>query len=416
MGRAGLSLSENFAWSLAGNVSYAASQWLAIVALARIGDTGMVGAYSLALAISSPIFLLVNLHLRTVQATDVNGRFRLEDYLGLRLLTVVLALAAMGLVSAFGPFGELTRLVLIPVALTRASESISDIVYGHCQLFERMDSTGRSMVARAAGTLAAMCLMLASGAGLVASVSASMVFSAAVTVLDVRLLRGETGAYPAPDFRTGPLRSLVSASFALALIMALSSLSAGTPRLLLARWQPESEVGIFSALALLPVSANIMVLALGQAAAPVMSRACVRGDWEGFRRAAWPLGRLAGLLALAGLAGALWAGGQLVNAVYGPDYARHGEVITLLFIGGSVSYLNAGLGYILSSARWFRQQIGPLAAVASSTAVFCAVLIPKMGMKGAALAQLGGSVVQLLLSIVVVTLCLREHFREVRLA
>lgn len=412
----GLSLRANFAWSLAGNVSYAAAQWLTVVALARIGDSQMVGAYSLALAISSPVFLLVNLHLRTMQATDMGGQYRLESYLGLRLITLTLAVATMLGVALVAPFAELTRLVLIPVALTRAAESVSDIIYGHHQRSEKMDRTGKSMLARSAGSLAVLGLFLYAGFGLLAASLASFVVSCGVTIFDLLRLRIDQGAFPVPDFRARGLRPLVATSFSLAVIMAAASFNANAPRLFLAKWQSESEVGVFSALALLVVSANVLVLALGQAAAPAMSRAYALADFRAFCRSAGPLMGLAALLGLLGAVGAVWAGPPVVEAVYGPSYSLHGDLIAWLFWGGAIGYLNSACGYILSSARWFQQQIGPLMAVGMVTALLCALLIPRLGTKGAAMAQLAGAATQLLLSAAMVAHCVKKHFPEVRLA
>ncbi|MDX1979809.1 MAG: oligosaccharide flippase family protein [Bryobacteraceae bacterium] len=412
----GLSLRANFAWSLAGNVSYAAAQWLTVVALARIGDAQMVGAYSLALAISSPVFLLVNLHLRTMQATDTGRHYRLESYLGLRLITLTLALATMAAVAFLAPFAQLTRLVLIPVALTRAAESVSDILYGHHQRSEKMDLTGKSMFVRSAGSLAVLGLFLYAGSGLLGAALASFAVSCGVTVYDLLRFRMEHGAFPAPDFRTGALRPLVTTSLSLAVIMAVASFNANAPRLFLAKWQSESEVGVFSALALLVVSANVLVLALGQAAAPAMSRAYAAGDFRAFCRSAGPLVGLAALLGLMGAVGAVWAGPPAVEAVYGPSYSLHCDLIAWLFWGGAIGYLNSACGYVLSSARWFQQQIGPLVAVGMVTALLCALLIPRLGTKGAAMAQLAGAATQLLLSAALVAHCVKKHFPEVRLA
>ena len=69
----GLSLRSNFAWVLTGNVIYAACQWGAIVALAKLGSSFMIGQFSLGLAIATPVLMFTNLHLRAVQAISNCG-------------------------------------------------------------------------------------------------------------------------------------------------------------------------------------------------------------------------------------------------------------------------------------------------------------------------------------------------------
>ena len=74
----GLSLRSNFAWILTGNVVYAACQWGAIVALAKLGSSFMIGQFSLGLAIATPVLMFTNLHLRAVQATDARRLYFLR--------------------------------------------------------------------------------------------------------------------------------------------------------------------------------------------------------------------------------------------------------------------------------------------------------------------------------------------------
>ena len=77
----GLSLRSNFAWVLTGNVVYAICQWGVIVALAKLGSSFMIGQFSLGLAISTPVLMFTNLHLRAVQATDARRLSSFGEYM-----------------------------------------------------------------------------------------------------------------------------------------------------------------------------------------------------------------------------------------------------------------------------------------------------------------------------------------------
>ena len=94
---AGLSLGRNISWTLVGNLVYAASQWGMLILLARLATPQIVGQYALALAVSAPVFMALNLQLRGVQATDAAQDFRFGDYLRLRLITTVLALIVLAM-------------------------------------------------------------------------------------------------------------------------------------------------------------------------------------------------------------------------------------------------------------------------------------------------------------------------------
>ncbi len=72
-----LSLRRNFAWNLLGETSYSLGQWLLLVLLARLQSPEIVGQFAYALAVTAPVYLLVGLNLRVVQATDARAVWRL---------------------------------------------------------------------------------------------------------------------------------------------------------------------------------------------------------------------------------------------------------------------------------------------------------------------------------------------------
>src|SRR5690242_13021708 len=56
-----MSWRSNFAWALSGNVVYAACQWGMVIALAKLGNSFMVGQFSLGLALAAPVMMFTNL-------------------------------------------------------------------------------------------------------------------------------------------------------------------------------------------------------------------------------------------------------------------------------------------------------------------------------------------------------------------
>ena len=72
---------------LAGNMVYAACQFGMLSVLAKLGSPSIVGQYALGLAITAPVFMLTNLQLRGVQATDARHEFAFADYFTLRLIS-----------------------------------------------------------------------------------------------------------------------------------------------------------------------------------------------------------------------------------------------------------------------------------------------------------------------------------------
>ena len=125
-----VSLRTNFAWTIAGNLVYGASQWAMLSLIAKLGNSEILGQYALAVAVATPVAMLSHLNLRAVLATDMERRRPFHDYLAVRLGTAAAALiatAAIALVSGY-PRPVIAAIVLMGVCL--GLENVSDTYYG----------------------------------------------------------------------------------------------------------------------------------------------------------------------------------------------------------------------------------------------------------------------------------------------
>ena len=87
-----LSLKRNFAWTFVGNAFYAGSRWLIIMILAKLNTVELVGQYSLAIAVITPVMAFTDLQLGTVMITDVHNEKTFKEYLTLRFITTFIAI------------------------------------------------------------------------------------------------------------------------------------------------------------------------------------------------------------------------------------------------------------------------------------------------------------------------------------
>ena len=143
-------------WTLAGNLTFAATQWAMLVVLARLGSPADVGRYTLGLAVTTPVFLLLSLQLRGAQATEPPGSpYRFGHYFTLRTLLSGLALtlcAGWALLSGMGLGGAGPQAGLAAVtgwlALAKLFDGLSDVCYGHLQATGRLAQVGRARMRR----------------------------------------------------------------------------------------------------------------------------------------------------------------------------------------------------------------------------------------------------------------------------
>src|ERR1700740_1776860 len=88
-------LRSDFSWTLVGNAIYAGGQFAILMLLAKLVRPEMVGQYALGLAVVYPVMMFTNLQLRAVMTSDTRQKVAFGHYLGLRLVTTLLALAAV---------------------------------------------------------------------------------------------------------------------------------------------------------------------------------------------------------------------------------------------------------------------------------------------------------------------------------
>jgi O-antigen/teichoic acid export membrane protein len=415
-----LSLRRNFSWTMIGNLVYAGSQWGILVVLTKLGSPEMTGQFTLGLAVTAPVFMLTNLQLRQIQATDAKLLHPFNDYLGLRLLCTQFALTAVTAIALCSGYRWQTMAVVLLVGLAKGLESISDMCYGLFQQHERMDRIAISLMLR--GPLALLCLGLGiriGGSAIAGVLGMVLAWSAVLVGYDLKRsaqlltsssLRtdrpsqdrlGTVLAQLKPNWNRSKLWPLVQLALPLGLVMMLFSLSANLPNYFIVAnlgQNAEAELGIFNAIAYLMVAGNIIVGALGDSASPRLAKYYACGD-----RAAYSLllARLMGIGAVLGagvLAIAIIGGGPLLSLLYSPAYGQRQTLFIWLMAGSGIQYVASFLGYGITAARYFKVQIPISLTSMVCLAAACLWLIPAQGLMGAAIALIVAAVVKLLIS------------------
>jgi O-antigen/teichoic acid export membrane protein len=391
-GQPRLSLRENFAWTLAGNIVYAGSQWGMLVVLAKLGTPEWVGQFALGLALTAPVLLFANLQLRSVQATDVGGEYRFGHYLALRLLMLALAAIALMVIIPVGSIDLQSALVAAAVAVAKIFEAVSDVYYGLMQKHERMDRIAKSMLLKGPLSLAA----LATGVYLTGNVAIGVVAMAVVWLAillfydrrnGARLLQ-DTPADLRPHWDRCLLRRLAWLAAPLGVVMMLNSLNVNIPRYVIEHMRGQWELGIFAALAYLQVAEGTIVNALGQSATPRLAEYFAASRRKVFQGLTVRLAGIGLLIGVMGLAVAVLCGRWLLTILYKPEYAPFSGVFVWLMAGAALANIAAFLGYALTAARRFGVQMPLLIGESVVLTASCFVLVPRSGLTGAAIAYL----------------------------
>lgn len=413
-----LSLRSNFAWAISGNAVYAACQWGMIVALAKFGNTVMVGQFSLGLAVVTPVLMFSNLNLRAVQATDARREYGFSEYLRLRVVSTAVAVALILAIVCFGKYESRTAAVILALAAAKSIETFSDIHYGLFQLNDRLDQTGRSMILRGLLSVSA----LAAGLYFTRNVFwgcawMAVVWTAVLVLFDMRHGWRLVACTEKPRQKVSKgfprLAQLLSLALPMGIVTTIASVIFHMPRYFVHSFMGEHELGIFSAIAYATGSLTIVGDSLATSAVPRLARLYADGRVPEFRSLLLRLVAVGCGIGVLGLVVAHGAGAWLLTIFYNADYARQSPIFTILMGAAALHFAASMLTSGITSARWFRIQVPLYLVVAGATAWGCAYWVPKTGLTGAALGVLCGAAVRVLLAAAVMTYVLLADRREV---
>lgn len=390
-----LSFRVNFSWMLVGNAIYAACQWGVVSAIAKLGTPDMVGTFALGLAIASPVFILSNLHLNALQATDAVDQFDFSDYLGLRLIATGAGLLAVIAIGVIVDLPIEAFWVLVAVAFAKSIEGVSDLIYGKCQQQEAMDRVAKSLLTRGPLTLLVMVGVLATtNSILLTTASMAATWAAVLLSIDLPSIR-KVAANLRPRVDPKALSSLTKLAAPVGIAMMLGSLGANIPRYYLQAFWSEQAVGFYSAIAYLLVAGRTAVNAITQAASPRLAAEFSEGNILGFKRTIQRIALIVALLGSAGVVVCAIGGGLLLEYLYTEEYAAYAAELNVVMLAAAVAYLASLMCNGMTAVRQLRAQFPLFVLVVATSALVGMFMIPRWGVMGAALTFLTGALVQL---------------------
>ena len=393
----------SFAWALAGNLAVGLVQFGMLSLLAKLCSTAVVGQFALSLAIINPILALCGLQVRSILASDAAHEHPWATYLGLRVLTNVVALLGILLVTVWSCDLDAVPVVLA-LTIWKLGSATSEVLYGRLQQHERMDCVSKSQIL--GGTL--QCLVLAAGVYL----TRDLVFGGCLLAITswfmlvfydwpaTRRLPGLRSGQPTDmHWRTrGQLRRigrLAWTTLPLGLMVMVGSLTASLPRYFVGHFLDLAAVGVLAALICPTTVGQQVMLALSQVTLPRFAYHLRQCQPVAFRRLLAQVIGWNAVSALTTFAICAVGGRFILSQLYTAEYARHYDCFLWLGATSAVNCLGA-LGGVLTAARWYRCQLAIAVLTFAATVVSCAVLIPLQGIRGATVALLIVAVVRLL--------------------
>lgn len=419
-----LSLRANVTWTLVGNLVYAGCQWGTLVVLARMSNPELVGTLALAMAITAPVFMLLNLQLRVIQATDATFLYSFGTIWSLRVCTSLLALALIGAYLFVAPVDALLLSVVSSIAVAKVFEALSDAIHGRVQQQERLDWVARSVALRGALTLTLLSATFFVTQSLsLAAASASIASLLPLLLIDLPILRrldirspsgkpAQMSFFPRMQYSRSEMGLVLRSGVPLGIGMMILSVTLNVPRYFIEAHWGRSELGTFAAFAQLVAAGGMVVSAAGQSAGPRLARYIAQGKVVLFRRLLSKLYLLVALVSLSGLGISYFLGEMIVEAIFPPSFWQSAGLLVPLSVAGWAMFAGTVTGIGLTAAGYHRVQL-PLAVLVIAVGLLAStILIPAYGLWGASVVLIVTYGVKSVAGYVVLSWCVYRRRNE----
>ena len=398
-------LRSNSLWAIAGNVTYALTQWLAIVIMIKYGSIEMAGHYGYALAVTAPVFLLLNLQLRSIVATEQSRDMPWAQYLTLRMTTSsigMLICVGMSLLPVFHDFAQIIWLT----AACKLVESLSELLYGNLQRQEQMKFIAISQIMKGSGTLIVLAVLILWLADLrIALLGMLAVWIVVLVGYDARKCPFRFGI----DIRSWrQIKPIMKLGLPLGFVLMVVSLTENIPRYFIEHYDGAAALGIYSAIVYFKIAGGTLVNAIGQSASQRLAKLYAEAQFGPFRQLLVRLLAAVGGIGVAGTVVAIAAGKLILSLFYNASFEQYGNLFVVVMAASALSYVGSLFGYVMTACRMIAVQPYIYTVVCLISLVSSLFLIPAYGMTGAVVVLVVNALAQLLLSAAVAYRALRR--------
>lgn len=384
-----MTLKKNFMWAFIGNAISAFCMWLLLILLTKMDTVETVGSFGIAQAVGLPISMLLSLKLRVAQVTDARDEFDFGHYYALRIITSALAVLITAIVG-FSVYEFDTAMIIVTLGLSYSIMTFREVFLAVLQKYERMDLIAVSGFFQGLFSLLLFGCFLWFTKNIVFAIL-GLIIARIIVLLsyDVpfsRRLLHKNGYSKSivPQWHLNMIWKLVKTIAPLGLVALLGTLFTSLPRLFLDKFSGREDVGYFVAMSSLLVAGTLIVAALTRSVSPRLAKYYAE-NIKAYKSLLLKLILIGIVLGVTGIIIAVSAGKLILTILFKPEYAEHSNVFVIIVMAGLLLILFSFMNVGLTAARKFAIQV-PIYATCAIACCLCSLcLIPKFGMKGAAI-------------------------------
>ena len=392
-------LKRGMLWNSIGSLFYFGCQWLTTILVVRLSSSyEAAGTLSLAMAIANLFTPFALYRMRTFQVTDVNDEFCTGEYMGFRIETSSIALAACIIYSVFTCPGN-TVLPITCFLILKFVEQIIDVMHGLDQKNGYLEYAGKSLLIR--GFLTVGCfsgsLIIAHNLS-VAFLSMALVSLAFAFIYDVP--KASQFDSLAPIFSKRVFAALFKTCFPIVIASILSGAVMTIPKQLIGSILGHDYLGIYSSNASPVAVVQLGASYLYSPLLGVFAESFQNGDTKSFSNL---FRKLSAMILITGLIGSVTLRGLApiyLGLLFGNSIIQFSYLIIPMVLCTLVTAYYQFISDVLLATREYRWNsvAGVVAFIISIPLSYA--LIGSFGMNGVSFTGIASYAISALLSIV----------------
>ena len=368
-----LDIKKNMLYNTIGSLTYQGCLWittvLVVILSSGYSDSGIL---SFAMTIGNMFTAVGTYNMRTYQVSDIKGKYSQRNYVGFRLLTLIIGVILLGIYSIVVSPDSLTLIAVFAYLLFKVDESFCDVLYGVDQRGERMDYIGISQFIRGVLVVLAFSLGLYLSQNIILAILAIYPAGLLVTIVyDIPHARRMDDIRP--QLKKEQAKSLLTECLPIVLEILFLGMIVSVARQYYANAYGAERLGIYAAVATPAVLIQAAARFLYAPALVPLSEKWNDSPKESFL----PFFRktllvMAGFI-IVGVAVLAWAGPILLNLVYGQKVEGYTYLFTNVLISTSAL---AVLYYLTDVLVLCRDIKGSLISASAALAMALFTMVP----------------------------------------
>ena len=347
-------LRKLISWGLIGQATYILSQFIVLLALARLSTVEAVGAFGLASAISLPIVFFFNLGLRINWATDIEEEYNFSDFLMLRTIACLLSYALIIVLGMLFLEG-LTLSLLLVFGLAKTIELYNDFFYGVFQRVDAMRLVARSQMTR--GILSSVgfgAVLYQSGSVTAAFFVQLVVWTIVAFLIDLPKAKSlaQRGRRPVPA-KWENILVLARTSLPLGVNGGLAAVQSNIPRYAISFWLGLTAVGHFTVVSYAMQAMNMLFHSVSSSVQSRIGVYISKRQRAAFYRSLTKLITISSIIGIAVSVIGFIFGDTLLTIFFGQEYDGFGAVLSALLIASTVHAILLFLQVCILANRQF---------------------------------------------------------------